>query len=216
MPLLKRVSDVRTGRHAPRIAETPIDDIDTPCAQEPMPPAVRAKTQTISTKKRAKMSKGFGRIDRELSQIAAIKRPLTDEEMQRLDELVKETKAIAAVDDGKVFRLLHQRARLVRKSKTAQSKGAARHSAVAHGSHPAPSVGTNGIKPPNKRRPKPKRGKAWYEKHPVPQHTPAERAAARAYLRKALPLPEDEYRGTAKTPRPKIVNGGHPGGGKKR
>jgi hypothetical protein len=66
----------------------------------------------------ATKGKGFGRIYTELDRIAAINRPLTADELQRLDELVAETKAIAAEDSSKMFRRLHQRARLVRKSKT--------------------------------------------------------------------------------------------------
>jgi hypothetical protein len=45
----------------------------------------------------AKKAKRFGRIYSELNRIAAITQPLTAEELQRLDELVKETRAIATI-----------------------------------------------------------------------------------------------------------------------
>jgi hypothetical protein len=152
MPLLKRVSEVRTGKHTPRVAEPTREDTAAPCVQKPPPPAAPAKVQTTSTKvqttstkKHTKTSKGFGRINKELSRIAAIKRPLTDEELQRLDELVKATRALTAEDNSKMFRLLHQRARLVRKSKTPQPKRPMRlerRTAVPRGVLPAGLVGS--------------------------------------------------------------------------
>lgn len=147
MSLLKRVSAVRTGKHPPRTVEPAREDTAAPCVQEPPPPlAALAKAQTTITKKHTKTSKGFGRINDELSRIAAIKRRLTDEELQRLDELVKETKALMAEDNSKMFRLLHQRARLVRKSvrksKTPQPKRPERRTAVPRGVLPAGLVGS--------------------------------------------------------------------------
>lgn len=69
-------------------------------------------------------SKGFGRINNELDRIAAIsrRRRLTAEEIERLNELVKETRAILSSDNSKMFRRLHQRAKLIRKGKTAPVK----------------------------------------------------------------------------------------------
>lgn len=59
------------------------------------------------------------RIYNGLDRLAAIsrRRRLKAEELQRLDELVKETRAIIATDDSKMLRRLHQRAQLIRKSK---------------------------------------------------------------------------------------------------
>lgn len=74
----------------------------------------------------AKKAQGFGRIYNELNRIAAITRPLTAEELQRLDELVKETRAIAKADSSKMYLRLQQRAKLVRKSKTPRPKHASR------------------------------------------------------------------------------------------
>ncbi|AFS13636.1 MULTISPECIES: hypothetical protein [Mycobacterium avium complex (MAC)] len=144
MSLLKRVSAVRTGKHT--TAEPAREDTGAQCVQEPPPLATLAKAQTKITKKHTKTSKGFGRINNELSRIAAIKRRLTDEELQRLDELVKETKALMTEDNSKTFRLLHQRARLVRKSlrksKTPQPKRLERRTAVPRGVLPAGLVGS--------------------------------------------------------------------------
>jgi isocitrate lyase len=74
----------------------------------------------------AKKAKGFGRIYSELNRIAAITRPLTAEELQGLDELVKETRAIAKADSSKMYLRLHQRAKLVQTSKTPRPKHASR------------------------------------------------------------------------------------------
>ena len=75
----------------------------------------------------AKTSKGFGRINNELELIAAITRSLTAEELQRLNELVDETGAIAAEDNSKMFRRLQQRAKLIRRSQTPPPKRAPRN-----------------------------------------------------------------------------------------
>jgi hypothetical protein len=143
MSLLKRVSEVRTGKHTRRTAEPARKGNAALRVQESPPPATLVKGQmTASTKKPMKTSKGFGRIDKELTRIAAIKRPLTVEELQRLDELVKETKSLRAEDNHKMFRLLHQRARLLRKSKTPQPKRTKRGPAVPRGVLPAGLVGS--------------------------------------------------------------------------
>jgi hypothetical protein len=65
-----------------------------------------------------KKGRGFGRIYNELDRIAAITRPLKPEELSRLGDLVKETRALAAEDP--YFRRLHQRAKLIKKDKTPQ------------------------------------------------------------------------------------------------
>jgi hypothetical protein len=46
--------------------------------------------------------------------MAAIARPLNAEELQRLDKLVEETRAIASKNNSKMFRRIHQRAKLIR------------------------------------------------------------------------------------------------------
>jgi hypothetical protein len=93
----------------------------------------------------ANTSKGFGRINSELELIAAITRSLTAEELQRLDELVDETGAIAAEDNSKMFRRLHQRAKLIRRSKTPPPKRAPRQPAGLRSVLPAGLVGSPGL-----------------------------------------------------------------------
>ncbi|MCX5044690.1 hypothetical protein OG921_16105 [Aldersonia sp. NBC_00410] len=69
-----------------------------------------------------KKGRGFGRIYSELDRIAAITRPLKPEELQRLDDVVEETRTIAATDNSKMYRRLHQRAKLIQKSKVPPPK----------------------------------------------------------------------------------------------
>jgi hypothetical protein len=89
-----------------------------------------------------KTGRGFGRIYNELSRIAAIRRPLKPEELTRLDDIVEETRAIAAKDP--YFRRLHLRAKLIRTGKTPHPKPA-RQSDELRGVLPAGLVGSSGL-----------------------------------------------------------------------
>ena len=87
-------------------------------------------------------SNGFGRINNELNRMAAISRRLKAKELQRLDELIEETRAIASKDSSKMFRRLHQRAKLIRKSKTPPPKSAPRQPEGLRSVLPAGLVGS--------------------------------------------------------------------------
>jgi hypothetical protein len=100
--LFQRASTIRARMVGPRGGAQV--EADAECADKP--PAGK------------KISKGFGRIYDELSPIAAITRPLKEVEHQRLDELVEETHVISSKDNSEMFRRLHQRAKLIRKSNT--------------------------------------------------------------------------------------------------
>ena len=86
-------------------------------------------------------SNGFGRINNELDRMAGIsrRRRLRAQELQRLDELVEETRAIASKDNSKMFHRLHQRAKLIRKSWIPASKPAPQHRKVCAPSCPPAS-----------------------------------------------------------------------------
>lgn len=69
-------------------------------------------------------SKRLGRINNELNQIAALIRPLTAAELMYLDDHVALTRDIAASHSSRMFRTLHQRAKLIRECKAPYRKPA--------------------------------------------------------------------------------------------
>ena len=92
-------------------------------------------------------SNGFGRINNELDRMAGIsrRRRLRAQELQRLDELVEETRAIASKDNSKMFHRLHQRAKLIRKSWIPAPKRAPRQPEGLRSVLPAGLVGSPGL-----------------------------------------------------------------------